>query len=159
MSKPLVVLDTNVLVSALLSKTGNPAKILNKFLEGELTLVYSEEILKEYKEWWDEQKVLHGDLWENADRLFLQECGKPINPCTPRNWLARFQLENGLFHASPHSFRNTSATLQLLAGGGIKSVSERLGHADEHITLRLYNQISKDEDRQTAQKFNDFLAI
>ena len=46
----LVVMDTNVLVSALLSKTGNPAKILNKFLAGELTLVYSEVILEEYED-------------------------------------------------------------------------------------------------------------
>ena len=37
MNTPLVVMDTNVLVSALLSKTGNPAKILR--LEHILLLV------------------------------------------------------------------------------------------------------------------------
>jgi putative PIN family toxin of toxin-antitoxin system len=50
MSSSLVVLDTNVLVSALLSKTGSPAKILDKFLRGELSLVYSEDILEEYED-------------------------------------------------------------------------------------------------------------
>jgi len=50
MNKHLVVIDTNVLVSALLSKSGNPAKILDKFLEGGLTFVYCDEILEEYED-------------------------------------------------------------------------------------------------------------
>ena len=50
MSIPRVVLDTNILVSALLSKTGNPAKILDMFLTGALLLVYSTDIYAEYED-------------------------------------------------------------------------------------------------------------
>ena len=49
MIMPRVVTDTNVLVSALLSPLGNPAKIHKMFLAGLLTLVYSSEILDEYQ--------------------------------------------------------------------------------------------------------------
>ena len=51
----LVVIDTNVLVSALLSKHDNSAtvKVMNMVFEGRVTPVYNEEILNEY---WD---VLH----------------------------------------------------------------------------------------------------
>jgi putative PIN family toxin of toxin-antitoxin system len=45
-----VVLDTNVLVSALMTPSGNPAKVHKMFLAEELTLVYSDEILFEYEE-------------------------------------------------------------------------------------------------------------
>ena len=45
-----VVLDTNVLVSALLTRDGNPAKIYKMFLTGILKLVYCTEILEEYQE-------------------------------------------------------------------------------------------------------------
>jgi putative PIN family toxin of toxin-antitoxin system len=45
-----VVLDTNVIVSALLSPLGNPAKIYKMFLTEVLTLVYSEDILDEYRD-------------------------------------------------------------------------------------------------------------
>lgn len=117
------------------------------------------DILTEYKEWWNDQQIGHGDLWENTDRLFVQENGKPINPCTPRNWLTQFQQANGLSHASPHSFRHTSISLQLLAGCSIKAVSKRAGHANESITLKIYTHLFKDEDKKTAQKYNDFLAI
>jgi putative PIN family toxin of toxin-antitoxin system len=45
-----IVLDTNVLVSALLSPEGAPAQVLSLVLAGELTLVYDERILGEYRE-------------------------------------------------------------------------------------------------------------
>ena len=45
-----VVLDTNILVSALMSPSGNPAKIYKMFFSGALVLVYSESILTEYKD-------------------------------------------------------------------------------------------------------------
>jgi len=43
-----VVIDTNVLVSALMTPTGKSAMVFRLFLTGEFTLVYSEEILDEY---------------------------------------------------------------------------------------------------------------
>ena len=45
-----VVLDTNILVSALLSPTGNPAKIYRMFLSGMLDLVISAVIIDEYED-------------------------------------------------------------------------------------------------------------
>lgn len=45
-----IVLDTNVLVSALLSPEGNPAKIYKMFLTRALSLVYSADIFEEYQD-------------------------------------------------------------------------------------------------------------
>jgi len=45
-----LVLDTNVLVSALLSPHGPPAQLLDLVLEGQLSLVLSPAILAEYRE-------------------------------------------------------------------------------------------------------------
>jgi putative PIN family toxin of toxin-antitoxin system len=44
------VLDTNVLVSALLSPTGKPAKIYRLFLAETLDLVISEDVFAEYED-------------------------------------------------------------------------------------------------------------
>ena len=44
------VLDTNVLVSALISSFGNPARILDLVLLGDLQLVYDDRIIAEYRE-------------------------------------------------------------------------------------------------------------
>ena len=45
-----IVLDTNVLVSALLTPQGLPAQILLLALAGDLTLLFDERILEEYRE-------------------------------------------------------------------------------------------------------------
>ncbi len=42
-----IVIDTNILVSAILTSKGNPAKILKLVLEGKLNLIISPAILKE----------------------------------------------------------------------------------------------------------------
>ncbi|GHV48064.1 hypothetical protein FACS1894204_12050 [Synergistales bacterium] len=44
------VLDTNVIVSALLSPGGNPAEILMLILNGKLQIHYSQTIISEYEE-------------------------------------------------------------------------------------------------------------
>lgn len=43
------VIDTNVLVSALLSSKGNPAEVMSLFYFGKLQIFYTSEILGEYK--------------------------------------------------------------------------------------------------------------
>jgi putative PIN family toxin of toxin-antitoxin system len=45
-----VVLDTNVLVAALLSPSGNPAQLIEAVRNGQLSPVYSSAILNEYEE-------------------------------------------------------------------------------------------------------------
>ncbi|GHU65712.1 hypothetical protein AGMMS49983_13900 [Clostridia bacterium] len=50
MTDIIVVLDTNILVSALLSPLGNPAKIYRMFLTENLKVAYSSEIISEYKD-------------------------------------------------------------------------------------------------------------
>jgi putative PIN family toxin of toxin-antitoxin system len=44
-----VVLDTNVLVSGLLSPDGNPGRVVDLFLAGEITLLVDDRILAEYR--------------------------------------------------------------------------------------------------------------
>lgn len=77
-----VIIDTNVIVSALLSKYDDSAtvKVLNLFYENKINLFYSEEILKEYDE------VLHRDTFkfrrsiiDNIIKL-VKKVGRKIDP-------------------------------------------------------------------------------
>ena len=121
-------------------------------------------VLKEYKTWWDEQKNIHGDLWEFSDKewnysnwLFLQECGKPLNPHTVGQWLYKFQAKNGLKRISMHQIRHTSITLQLLAGIPLKVVSQNAGHANEEITLEIYTHSLSAQQKQAPNTFETFM--
>lgn len=114
-------------------------------------------ILKEYKEWYDQQKENYGDLWENTNHLFLQDNGNIINPSTINTWLRKFNLKNGLKPIPPHSLRHTCITMQLNARIPIKVVSTRAGHANEKITLGIYTHTLQSQDIQAAEIYNNYL--
>lgn len=52
-----------------------------------------------------------------------------------------------------HSLRHTHGTWLLVAGTDIKTVSERLGHADVATTLRVYAHVLSGRDSVAAQNF------
>ena len=53
-----VVVDTNVLVSGLINPDGNPARILNMILNSNLTVLFDERILSEYRNVLKKEKSL-----------------------------------------------------------------------------------------------------
>ena len=59
------------------------------------------------------------------------------------------------FH--PHLLRHTSASLSLTNGGDIKSIADRLGHADASTTLRMYAHANADSVRRAGQAARDAL--
>jgi len=75
-----VVLDTNVLVSALMTPSGNPAKVHKMFLAEELTLVYSKEILAEYEDVLFRPHLrIHADDAETVLKS-IRQCGYLVAP-------------------------------------------------------------------------------
>jgi integrase len=49
-----------------------------------------------------------------------------------------------------HDARHTAATLLLRAGVPVKVVSQRLGHADVAVTMRVYQHVTRQDDQVAA---------
>jgi integrase len=49
-----------------------------------------------------------------------------------------------------HGLRHTHATFLIEAGANIKYVSNRLGHKNINITLDVYSDVLKEEEKETA---------
>ena len=75
-----VVIDTNILVSALMSPLGNPASIHRMFLNREIVLVYSAETMLEYEDVLYRPR-LHINT-EDADMVLkaIRQCGELVTP-------------------------------------------------------------------------------
>ncbi len=54
---------------------------------------------------------------------------------------------------TPHSLRHTHASLLAEAGVTLEAIMERLGHANDDVTRRIYLHITKHSKRDAAQKF------
>jgi len=72
------VLDTNVIVSGLLSANGNSAQIINAFKERKFCIVYNDEILAEYRDVLNREKF--GLNVKDIEDLIAEICriGLPV---------------------------------------------------------------------------------
>ena len=92
--------------------------------------------------------------------VFSQEgsegSGKPMHPQSPARYLQRFQKRHGITFANlhPHIFRHTFASLLILNGADVSSVSAILGHQDISTTLRMYVHSNEDAKRKAAEIMN-----
>lgn len=96
------------------------------------------EILEEYKIWYDGQKDLCGEFWEESNRLFIQDNGKPMHPDTVSKWFVKFVQKIGLPYLNFHGIRHTNATLLISQNVDVAVVAARLGHAQISTTFNFY---------------------
>ena len=64
----------------------------------------------------------------------------------------------GLDGVSLHSLRHSHASALLSKGVPIAVVAERLGHADQNITLSIYSHALPADSRAAAKTWNDQMA-
>lgn len=114
-------------------------------------------LLREYRAWYNELRLINGDRWENSGFLFVQDDGKPIMPTTPGAWLSRFYKRHNLPKINPHAFRHTVASVLIHNGTDIVSVSKRLGHARVSTTTDIYSHIMQEADQQATECLADVL--
>ena len=96
------------------------------------------EMLQEYKKWYDSQKELCGEFWNDSDRLFIQDNGKPMHPDTVSKWFGKFIRKIGLPVINFHGIRHTNATLLISQNVDVAVVAARLGHAQISTTFNFY---------------------
>ena len=133
-----------------------------KTLSGRRKLTLSKSacnMLREYKKWQNEQRLQLCDLWVDSDRLFTAWNGTPMYPDTISGWFTDFLKRNGFPHVTLHSLRHCNATLMIAEGVDIRTVSQRLGHADASTTLNIYAHALKSRDIEAADKLESALAF
>ena len=112
---------------------------------------YITNLLKKHKEMQDCNKSLIGNHWNKNGFLFVQDNGNPMHPNTPYTWFKRFQNSHNLPECSLHALRHTTATLLILNGADIKSVSGRLGHSNSGTTVDTYGYYLREADEVVTQ--------
>jgi integrase len=87
----------------------------------------------------------------NAEALVVcREDGKPVHPHTLYKSLRTLLQKLGLPHIAFHDLRHSHATHLLLQGVNPKVVSERLGHSDPALTLRVYSHVTDTIQQEAA---------
>lgn len=91
-----------------------------------------------------------------ADAPLVTLDGTYMRPTTISRAFSRIRDSCGLpREITFHSLRHTHASWLIANGCDLKTISERLGHADEATTLRIYGHLMPGRDAAAAQLFSE----
>jgi len=90
--------------------------------------------------------------------IFTQEgTAEPIHPQSPTRYFKKFGKRIGIKDFHPHLLRHSSASIAIANGADVAAVSERLGHSDKAVTLRMYVHADEESIRRAGQTVRDAL--
>ena len=86
--------------------------------------------------------------------VFTQEdYPDPMHPQSPTRYLKRFAAKYDVPDLHPHKLRHSFASIAITNGADVASVSEKLGHSDKSVTLRMYTHADQESIKRTSDIF------
>ena len=82
---------------------------------------------------------------------------EPMHPQSPTRYMKMFSLRYKIPDLHPHKLRHTFASIAITSGADVASVSEKLGHSDKAVTLRMYTHADQESIKRASQIFRDAL--
>ena len=79
----------------------------------------------------------------------------PMHPQSPTRYMKKFSRKYGIPDLHPHKLRHTFASIAITSGADIASVSEKLGHSDKAVTLRMYTHADQESMKRASQIFRE----
>ena len=86
-----------------------------------------------------------------------QDSPEPMHPQSPARYMQKFSKKYDVPGLHPHKLRHTFASIAIINGADIASVSEKLGHSDKAVTLRMYTHADQESIKRASQIFRDAL--
>lgn len=86
-----------------------------------------------------------------------QDSPEPMHPQSPARYMQKFSKKYDVPGLHPHKLRHTFASIAIINGADIASVSEKLGHSDKAVTLRMYTHADQESMKRASQIFRDAL--
>lgn len=121
---------------------------------------------KRYRIEQQEYRLSIGDQWKGDDYVFIQWDGSQVYPDTPykafKKFLKRYNdtienEEDKLPEITLHDLGHTSATLLIADNVDVKTVSNRLCHAQTSTTMNIYAAALEKKDEEAANSLEDML--
>lgn len=82
---------------------------------------------------------------------------EPIHPQSPTKYLKTMEKKYGIHHFHPHKLRHSFASIAITNGADVASVSEKLGHSDPAVTLRMYTHANQESIKRASNIFRNAL--
>jgi integrase len=116
------------------------------------------ELLSSHRKRQLEERMKAGRIWKDHGFIFADEVGEPYSQKRLGYQFKQILKASSLpDHFNPYSARHTSATLLMASGVNPKTVSDRLGHSDVHITLKTYTHPTANMQAEASEEIERVL--
>ena len=115
--------------------------------------------LRAWKRQQTSERLLVGEAWSDVNGLVVTNIdGSAPNPEAFSNLFGDLGRRAGLPAIRLHDLRHSYATAALAAGVPVKVVSQRVGHADVGVTLKVYAHVMPGDDEDAALRADSLIA-
>lgn len=104
------------------------------------------EILSEWKR--AQEELIKTKGIKKTGFCFTKKDGTIMMPGCFNSYLSRFGKKYGLKGIHPHALRHSMATLSIINGADIVSISKKLGHSKVSITLNVYSHTNEEAQKR-----------
>lgn len=111
-----------------------------------------EDLIK-YQNWFreaDDKFDEHLDSTYIVSNVYRQPAGIGV----VRQWLDKFEKDNGFKHVCCHGLRHTYCSVLLTQRVPIQTVTKYLGHSESTVTLEVYSHFIKNSDIHASEIIN-----
>ncbi len=116
-------------------------------------------VLRAWKRQQNADRLLSGGSWADRGGLIVTNVdGSPPNPEAFSNLFVDLAKRAELPPIRLHDLRHSYATAALASGVPVKVVSQRVGHADVGVTLKVYAHVLPGDDEDAALRADSLLA-
>ena len=115
-------------------------------------------VLADHRAEQEKDKRLFGPDYQDHGLIFCQPNGAYYSPDREGARVKELMRAVGIEGVSLHSLRHSFASELLSRGVPLAVVSERLGHADQNITLAIYSHAMPADTRAAAKVWQDAMA-
>ena len=106
----------------------------------------------------ERQRLFGSDYKTDLNLVFADLDGSHLKPLMVSQNVKRRIEKAGIKDASLHTLRHTHASHLLSQNVPITTVSERLGHADVNVTLRIYAHMLPSDDARAADTWEKIVS-
>lgn len=115
------------------------------------------ELLHDLKDQQDKQAKALGSVWADSGFVFVNELGEHLIMMTVYSSFKAVCQKIGLPNLRFHDLRHSYAVASIRAGDDIKTVQENLGHATAAFTLDVYGHVTKDMQKNSASRMDNYI--
>ena len=113
-------------------------------------------VLIEQREHQNQNKEQYWENYHRSDYVCTKDDGSILDPSTISSRFGQILARDKIPHVRFHDLRHTAASLLIMEGVDLKTVSEILGHSSISITADVYGHVLDDHKAKAVSKLDKY---